>query len=143
MDYWLSECGFEIDAPGELATWSSRSILMVACMRAREPETKHDTIPVLVGPQGCGKSALAWLMPPEYRNEWFTDGDLPAFFGPVFRVSLRGLIQRCQDLLGWRRFRGRRYFCVLRDPVGLARCFRHRHPAAAERLPPTSSPHSV
>ena len=75
IDNWLAECGFEIDAPEELAAWSSRSILMVACIRARAPGTKHDTIPVLVGPQSCGKStALAWLMPPEYRNEWFTDG---------------------------------------------------------------------
>lgn len=80
IDQWLYKAGFVLDeeADGEqtqaLIEWSARSMLMVACARARTPGLKHDTIPVLIGPQGTGKStALAWLVPEEYRNQWFSD----------------------------------------------------------------------
>lgn len=78
LDSWLSQCGFTFDAsqPGILALeeWSARSILMAACQRTLVPGTKHDTIPVLIGPQSIGKSsALAWLFPEHERLDWFSD----------------------------------------------------------------------
>ena len=78
LDRWLEDCGFKFVDDfdnDELIGWASRSILMVACLRAINPGLKHDTIPVLIGPQGVGKStALAWLLPEEHRTQWFSDG---------------------------------------------------------------------
>ena len=78
IDRWLTDCGFKFVDDfdnDELISWASRSILMVACLRAINPGLKHDTIPVLIGPQGVGKStALAWLLPEEHRTQWFSDG---------------------------------------------------------------------
>ena len=77
LDSWMTSSGFEFQDAEEnidLIEWAGRSIPMVACIRTLDPGVKHDTIPVLVGPQAAGKStALAWLMPPEYRAEWFDD----------------------------------------------------------------------
>ena len=79
LDGWLHKVGFVFDdSEGEdvhaLVEWSARSMLMVACRRALHPGEKHDTIPVLIGPQGRGKStALAWLIPEQYRSQWFND----------------------------------------------------------------------
>lgn len=81
---WLYSVGFTfefeegdplLDAKDRVIDWACTSIPLLACKRALHPGLKHDTIPVLVGPQGTGKSTcLSWLMPPEYREEWFTDG---------------------------------------------------------------------
>ena len=78
LESWLEACGFEFADAQEnagLIEWSARSILLTACSRALSPGVKQDTIPVLIGPQGVGKStALAWLLPEDQRNQWFTDG---------------------------------------------------------------------
>ena len=77
LDMWLALCGFTfVDGDGDwsLIKWASKSILMAAVWRAFVPGKKHDTIPVLIGPQGCGKStAIARLLPPKHAGEWFTD----------------------------------------------------------------------
>ena len=82
LDRWLEDCGFTFKAPVEdgfenlmeLVRWASASILIIAVRRAMEPGLKHDTIPVLVGPQACGKStAVQWLIPKENRKDWFSD----------------------------------------------------------------------
>ena len=61
--------------PGERSqAWAARSILLAAVWRSYRPGTKHDTMVVLVGPQGIGKStAFAWLFPPTTRSLWFSD----------------------------------------------------------------------
>jgi len=48
--------------------------------RTLEPGCKFDNVPVLVGPQGCGKSTLCRLLCLEH-GEWFKD-DLRTFEGP-------------------------------------------------------------
>ena len=78
LDTWLTQVGFEVDedAPNitELVAWAARSILLVACLRTLRPGVKHDNVPVLIGPQGCGKStALAHLLAKPDRDAWFTD----------------------------------------------------------------------
>ena len=77
LNSWLTSCGFafaDAEENVDLVEWAARSIPLVACIRTLEPGVKHDTVPVLIGPQDCGKStALAWLMPPEYRSDWFDD----------------------------------------------------------------------
>lgn len=85
LDCWLGEA-FDL-APGvdpDLAAWAGRFLFLGPTMRAFEPGAKLDEMPVLVGPQGCGKStAAAWVLPPEHRAEWF--GDAFTFLGDTGR----------------------------------------------------------
>ena len=70
---WLAEL-FVIEGDPALASWSSLFMVLGAVWRAYEPGVKSDEMPVLVGPQGCGKStAVALLLPPD-RREWFSAG---------------------------------------------------------------------
>ena len=60
--------------PPELVAWVSRFLTMGAVWRTLNPGTKLDETPVLVGPQGVGKStALQYLLPPD-EHDWFADG---------------------------------------------------------------------
>ena len=58
----------------ELLAWASRAVPMTAAARCYEPGLKVDQVPVLIGPQGTGKStwARSWL-PPTGQTEWFSD----------------------------------------------------------------------
>ena len=63
------------DAPlDDLSMWASRTSLVGAIVRARRPGAPLDEIPILLGPQGIGKSKL-WppLFPEEHRELWFSD----------------------------------------------------------------------
>ena len=58
----------------ELTRWAGRAILIGAIKRAFEPGAKIDEFPVLIGEQGCGKSAFVEsLIPPRYAFDWFGD----------------------------------------------------------------------
>ena len=75
LDVWIPEV-FEMpgDQDPELVKWASTFIPLGAVWRTYEPGTKLDEMPVLIGPQGCGKStALRWLLPAE-PADWFADG---------------------------------------------------------------------
>ena len=50
--------GAEDDTDPDLAAWASRFPLIGAIERAERPGSKIDEVPVLVGPQGSGKSAM-------------------------------------------------------------------------------------
>ena len=64
-----------LGAEGELAQWASRFLFVGPIQRAYEPGSKLDEIPVLIGGQGIGKSALIReCLPAEYQNEGFSDG---------------------------------------------------------------------
>ena len=59
----------------ELVQWASRTIPLGAVWRAYNPGTKLDEMVVLVGAQGIGKSTFAaYLLPDNYRDDWFSDG---------------------------------------------------------------------
>ena len=62
-----------------LSRWASKAPLIGAIRRAYEPGAKLDEIPILIGPQGIGKSAyVRSLLPPEFP-EWHGDAiDLSA-----------------------------------------------------------------
>ena len=54
--------------------WVFRVLFHALALRALRPGYKFDTMVVLLGPGGCGKSAFAEaILPPEYREEYFTD----------------------------------------------------------------------
>ena len=73
LDGWLNEV-FETDPNCPLTAWAARFVFLGPVWRAYEPGTKMDEMPVLIGPQGCGKStALRCALPPE-QPEWFADG---------------------------------------------------------------------
>lgn len=59
--------------PGPLATWASRALFLGPIQRARFPGSQLDQVPVLVGSQGTGKSALIRALLPPERPEWFGD----------------------------------------------------------------------
>ena len=64
-----------LEAEGQLAEWAGRFLFLGTVQRAYKPGCKLDEIPVLIGPQGIGKSALLLqMLPPEHRDEWFGDG---------------------------------------------------------------------
>ena len=85
---WLSELPFWDGRPrleGLLPTlfgapdvpvvrWAGRFLCLGAVQRTYLPGCKLDEMPVLIAPQGVGKSALlSELLPGEYRAEWFSD----------------------------------------------------------------------
>ena len=73
LDTWLSDC-FDCNQIDPLTAWVSRFLFLGAVERTYEPGAKLDEMPVLVGPQGCGKStALRMMLPPEHPS-WFADG---------------------------------------------------------------------
>ena len=66
----------------KLTRWASKSTLLGVIYRAYEPGSKHDTMVVLVGAQGSGKSLFFSSMLPPVKDEhgvdaapspWFTD----------------------------------------------------------------------
>ena len=78
LDYWLERLFYFPDEASDQAVgirhWVSRAIPMIAVARAIEPGRKIDETPVLIGPQGAGKSAaFANLLPADGRMTWFAD----------------------------------------------------------------------
>ena len=73
LDGWLNEV-FETDPNCPLTAWAARFVFLGPVWRAYEPGTKMDEMPVLIGPQDCGKStALRCALPPQ-QPDWFSDG---------------------------------------------------------------------
>ena len=63
------------DAADTLLTrWASGFLFMGPLARTFEPGLKLDQMPVLVGEQGLGKSALLRALFPREHPEWFSDG---------------------------------------------------------------------
>ena len=64
----------ETDGHLELIQWASRAVPMTVVARTYRPGAKVDEVAVLIGPQGCGKSAYGYeLLPPDSRDIWHTD----------------------------------------------------------------------
>ena len=75
LDYLLISV-FDV-RPGQdkgLVAWVSASVPMTAVWRCKRPGYQQDVVPVLIGPQGIGKSTLLRALLPEDREEWFGDG---------------------------------------------------------------------
>ena len=57
-----------------LNQWASRYLFLGAIQRCYMPGCKLDEMPVLIGPQGVGKSAFSRSILPPDHPEWFSDG---------------------------------------------------------------------
>ena len=75
-----------------LTRWCSRYIFLGAVERTYRPGCKFDVLPVLVGPQGAGKSSVLALMFPEDRPEWFSDQLNLAADPKVRAEALQGVV---------------------------------------------------
>ena len=72
LSLWLGQAFMTPD--DALSRWVSRYVFLGAVERAHKPGCKLDVMPVLVGPQGCGKStALARMFPHDAPPDWFRD----------------------------------------------------------------------
>lgn len=69
LDRWLIDCAGAEDTPHVRAM--SRAMLVAAVRRARHPGCRFVQMPVLTGPQGCGKSSALRMLAVE--DAWFTD----------------------------------------------------------------------
>ena len=57
-----------------LNRWASAFLFRGAVLRAFRAGAKLDVMPVLIGPQGIGKShLLSAILPRDHRHEWFSD----------------------------------------------------------------------
>lgn len=73
VDTLLDTC-FGANKADPLVRWTSRYILGAAITRAYQPGYKFDTLPILIGPQGSGKSTfLRELLPPHLQPTGFSD----------------------------------------------------------------------
>ena len=62
------------DEAERLRQWQSRLPLVAAVARALKPGAVADVVSTILGPQGIGKSRFfRELLPPEGREEWFSD----------------------------------------------------------------------
>ena len=74
LDTWLASVFDVPESDYQLAKWAGDFVFLGPVMRAYQPGAKLDEMPVLIGPQGCGKStAFQWTVPHD-RPEWFADG---------------------------------------------------------------------
>ncbi len=69
LDRWLIDCAGAEDSP--YVRRVSRGMLVVAVRRALHPGCRLDQMPVLEGPQGCGKSSALRIL--AVVDGWFTD----------------------------------------------------------------------
>lgn len=100
VDTWLSVYLGVEDTPYGRAV--GRLLLVAAVRRVRVPGCKFDSMPVLEGPQGTGKSTVLRIL--SVHDDWFTD-QLPLDDGPQRQVeALQGSwIVEASELAGLRR----------------------------------------
>lgn len=88
----------------ELTKWASRYLFLGAVERAYRPGSKHDTMVILVGPQGIGKSGLLRSVLPPEHPEWFSDSlDLSRPLKERVEATLGRVLIECSELVGMRR----------------------------------------
>ena len=96
---WESALG--VDA-GHLE-WSAAKFLIAAVARTYEDDYQHDFMPILVGPQGCGKSTFCRELLPAGAG-WFVDGlDMSATSKELTESTMGAVIVEFSELVGIRR----------------------------------------
>ncbi len=83
LDRWLIDYAGAEDTP--YVRRVSRAMLIAAVRRARHPGCKFNQMPVIVGPQGCGKSSALRML--AVNEAWFTD------CAPMTEENTRAIIE--------------------------------------------------
>ena len=101
LDTWLTRL-FDFDAPPELVKWACRYFFVAPIQRAVEPGCKLDEVPVLIGAQGCGKSAVVRsILPPDRQQQWFTDAiDLGSDSNTLVEAMLGRVVIELSEMTG-------------------------------------------
>ena len=96
---WESALGVEA---GHLE-WSASKFLIAAVARTYEDNYQHDFMPILVGPQGCGKSTFCRELVTT-GDGWFVDGlDMAATPKELTESTMGAVIVEFSELVGIRR----------------------------------------
>jgi hypothetical protein len=97
---WLVAYGGAADTP--LVRAIGELMLIAAVRRVLQPGAKFDTMLVMIGPQGCGKSSAVAIL--AVRPEWLMDGlELDADSKTVMELLAGRLIAEIPELAGMRR----------------------------------------
>ena len=63
---------FQASDDDKLVQWGGRYIFLAVIQRTKRPGCKLREFPVIIGAQGCGKSALLRnIFPPDHRDTWY------------------------------------------------------------------------
>ena len=130
--------GFDIDkekTDPELAAWASTYLTLGAVWRTFDPGHEQHEMPVIVGPQGIGKTTLLkWLIPPEHRHEWYSASlNLAADAKKRVEALLGPVIVECGEMAGSNRAELANLKQFLTDPVDHERLTWRRNPEALPR----------
>ena len=99
VDIYLSEL-FTVDDT-DLTRWAGAFLMLGPIERCFEPGAKLDEMPVFVGAQNIGKSALLRSILPPDEPDWFGDGLLLAADDKKRAESLQGrVIVECSEMSG-------------------------------------------
>ena len=96
---------FGADGNDLLVAWAGTYIFLGVVQRTKRPGCKLREIPVLIGPQRCGKSALLRnIFPGTHRDTWY-GGDLNLADGAKRRVesTLRRALVELSEMVGAKR----------------------------------------
>ena len=93
LDTWIPDLFDVSETAKPLIKWASRFLLLGAVQRTFEPGCKLDEVPVFVGKQGLGKSAIGLaILPSAFRHEGHGDGLVLAGDPKHFAEALQGKI---------------------------------------------------
>ena len=96
---WEDALGVE----GGNLEYSASKFLIAAAARTYDDNYQHDFMPILVGPQGCGKSTFCRELVP-HGEGWFVDGlDLSAAPKELTESTMGAVIVEFSELVGIRR----------------------------------------
>ena len=123
------------DQDSELVAWFSAVVLLRVAERAVDPGADQHEIPVLLGPQGCGKSAFyRALVPPEHCRLWWTDSlRLEADQGRLIEAGLGRAIVEAGDFTTPTRKDLERLKGWITSPQDTYRLAYHHHPTTIPR----------
>ena len=93
LNQWVGELFRVKDDSEQFIRWASRYLFLGAVQRTIRPGAKLDEIPVFVGEQGLGKSAIGRaILPDEFREQGHGDALVLADDPKKFAESLQGKI---------------------------------------------------
>ena len=134
LDTYLDELFSAGTSP--LVRWVGQFLFLGPVHRAHKPGAKLDEMPVLVGPQGLGKSSLLKnLLPPDHWD-WFTDGLHLAADPKIRAEALQGrVIVEVSEMAGSNRadLDSLKAFVSRQDDGVLRLSFRHNPEPAPRR----------